>query len=190
MENNAKWGIVFALVVALAAFAVAEADTYTVTWVIPSSVAHSASYGGACDSTKLYFTDEDSTSDGTMAKINVSSDADANSAYCQDAASGVITLTNNGNTDINITAKISSALSGVTLKMATAYAGYEANCSGAVADATCANINATFVLLEPNLAAAGTEEFWMWTDMSNFNSGAATSGITRTMTTNATLAVQ
>lgn len=168
------------------AFVFADTEQTTVTFVIPASVDHSLSYGGTCSASNFYFVEVDATKDGTEDMVNVTSDT-SGVAQCQNATIGGITINNVGSVNVNVTANFTASLpSGVTFKIAQANAGYQASCGGTVSTSTCADISTTAVLVAEDVTAqSGTQELWLWADMSNFNGGVATTGVARTLDTNA-----
>ena len=177
-------GIVLLLMVA---FVLAESDSTTVTFVIPASVSHSLSYGGSCSSSNFYFVEGDATIDGTQAGINATSDS-AGSNLCENATVAGIVISNIGSVNVNMTANFTAALpTGVVMKVSLNASGYQASCTGTVpTTAVCANVSTTAVTIVNSLTAvSGTQNTWWWTDFSNFNSGVATTGIARTLNTNA-----
>ena len=170
--------------------ALADLQTTTVKFIIPSSVSHSIGYAGSCGSSDFAFLESDGTKDGTQTEINVTQ---GDGTECQNGSTSAITITNNGNDYINITLNFTSALpSGVTVKASNSSNGYESTCSLTEADipvsGQCKIVNNTVdALLSYNLTASSTEDVWLWADFSSFNSGLATGagGITRTLQTNA-----
>jgi len=174
------------VILATAVIAVSYEDV-TVTYVIPADIAFSTSYAGSCGTSDFACRENDGSYQGTQSQINITQ---TDGTVCQAAATPAVQFTNDGNTPINITARLtSSQVAGVVLKASEAYAGYESSCNEYnMSNATaCVNVTAAnFLVLTDDIAASGTSDVYFWCDFSNFNSGAATTGITRTMTLNST----
>lgn len=185
-----RWFLLVLLGLLTVSVVLADTETTTVTFVIPSSVDHSLTYGSSCSSTLFYYVETDTTKDGTLNMINASSDT-SGASPCQTAGQGAFTVNNLGSASINVTMNFSSALpSGISVKSANASGGYEAQCTSTIAGLTaCVNItNGAGARLIDNLEGqTGTVEIWTWVDMSNFNGGLATTGISREMNTTAVL---
>lgn len=165
----------------------ADDQTTTVTFVIPSSISHTVFYGQSCSDSAFYFVDEDGTYDGSMAKINVSSDSTANANWCQNVTSAGMLLDNTGNDEVNFTAKWDSDLAGIDLIAGINWSSYGTECDGipGYAAGNCTNITDSSTLIANNSGSGTNTSIWWWVIMDNFNSGAATTGITRTLTTTA-----
>lgn len=169
-------------------YALADSETTTLTFVIPSEVDHSISYTSPCSTSVFYFIESDSNKNGTQTHINVT---DASSNPCQNVSTASMTINNIGSVNVNVTTNITdSALpSGITLKVAQNDTGYESTCSGPPVNETdCASITygAAVTVITDLTAQTGTDDLWWWVDMSNFNNGVATTGITRTLSTHGT----
>jgi hypothetical protein len=173
-KNMAKALLTLIALVSVISFAAADIEQTTVTFVIPSTIDHSLSYGGTCSSANFYFVEEDASIDGTQAKINASSDS-AGSNMCQDAGTAGIVITNDGSTAVDVVMNMSTAYpAGTNLKVAQADAGYQAVCDGTADSDGCADIPALSagVTVAASVAGqGGTQELWLWANMSNFNSG-------------------
>lgn len=166
----------------------ADTEETTVTFVIPTSIDHSVAYGASCSSSLFYFVETDATKDGTQGGLNVTSDA-AGANKCQNTTLSAMTISNVGSVNANITANFTAALpSGITVKVGQNYTAYESSCTGPpVNESQCGNVSigAPIVVIEDLTAQTGTDDLWWWCDMSDFNSGVATSGIARTLQTHA-----
>lgn len=175
------YGLIISILAIFALLVWADTETTTVTFVIPSEIDHSISYGGSCSSANFYFVENDGSLDGTQARINLTSDAnpwtsEGASNTCQNSTVAGITITNSGSSVINVSMNTSTSLpSGTGLKAALADAGYEATCSGTATTSTCVDvIYGAAVQVAGDLSAqGGTEDVWVWANMSNFNSGVA-----------------
>ena len=164
------------LMIALTTSVLANTVSTTVTFVIPSSVVHSVSYGASCSSSNFYFVENDATINGVQTAINVSSDS-AGTSPCQDGTNPSMILNNIGSVSIDVAANFTTALpTGVTVKTASTAGGY----SGA----TTVPHGAAVSIATSIAAQTGTQDKWWWADFDNYNSGAATSQ-TRTLNTHA-----
>ncbi|MBU1020421.1 MAG: hypothetical protein KJ847_04340 [Firmicutes bacterium] len=178
---------IVAMFLLLAAMVTADVEQTTVTFVIPTDIDHSVSYGGACSSANFYFVESDGNKDGTQAQINVTSD-DAGTLPCQNETTSGLILSNLGSVNVDIVANVTAAYpAGSNLKAATADAGFEVECTGTVDAATCADIpfGVPVALASALTAQTGTEEIWIWANMTNFNAGVAGQN-TATLETTAT----
>jgi hypothetical protein len=145
----------------------------TVSWFVAETVAHSVAYGVydteyACSQTALYYV-EPVVVNGFAKKLNASTDQTG--VYnCQNTTQGVIRITNTGTVGINISAQFNQVTSGVTMKIATANAGWQNSCAGICNKtvcnlaAACLKVNTTSVGIKFNLAQNATQEYWMWAD--------------------------
>lgn len=159
----------------LAIFVIADTESTTVTWVIPSQVDHSIAYGEACSSANFYFVENDAVIDGTQAKLNLTSDS-AGVNLCQTNDTAGMVISNVGSVNINITANMSTVLpAGVGLKAANASDGYEVICSGVSNSTACVDIifGAAVIIANDIPAQIGTKEVYLWGNMTNFNAGIA-----------------
>ncbi len=171
--------------------ALADTTSTTVSFIIPSSISHVIGYAASCGSSDFAFVENDGTYDGTQTRINVTQ---IDGTVCQtDSVSG-LNISNTGNDIINVTFKFTSALpSGIVVKASLAEGGYEASCSLAAADTpttgACHNVTDSEEVLVANdlTALTGTEDVWMWADMTDYNSGVSVT-MTRGMQSNATQA--
>jgi hypothetical protein len=183
--NNIKLLVAMMVMLSLVGTVLADTTSTTVTFVIPSYVAHSVSYGSTCDSSNFFFVESDAVKDGTQTKINVTTSS-AGTTYCQNTTMAAMTLTSASSVAINVSGNFTAALpSGITIKAAHNWSGYEAGaCTGTAANTTCVSVSNNNALLKGNLATpGGTQNIWWWCDMSSFNSGVATTGVTRTLQT-------
>jgi hypothetical protein len=189
------------LVLSICAFGyvvLADTNSVTVTFVIPSQVSHTISYGGACSASLFYFVENDTTKNGYQNATNVSSDTTGTGAFCQSDTVSGMTLNNVGSSTANITANFTSLPAGITVKVSNVSIGWNWTCnddyrcnndcvgsSGMENKGNCSTVNATKnQLLRGNMVAmTGTQKIWWWADMANFNSGVATTGVTATLTT-------
>ena len=188
-KSKMEFGVIFSIFLMLfVSLAVADTKDTTVSFIIPSSISHAIGYAASCSSSDFAFVENDGTYDGTQTQINITQ---IDGTVCQtDSVSG-LNITNNGNTEINVTFKFTSALpANVTVKSSLAYGGYESSCTLGATDTpttgACHNITTTEALVANNIAElGGTDDIWMWADMANYNSGVAGT-IARTMRSNAT----
>ena len=167
------------LTLTVSSLALADTTQVTVTFKVPAAIAFGIAYAGGCSAGDFAFVESDSTFDGNQDYINVTQ---IDGTACQSNTLPAINITNNGNTNINITGIFTSALpSGTTVKVSQVNSGYEATCSETEPPTTgCATLATTSKTLITNLADGSSKELWWWCDMSNFNSGAAGSD-TRTL---------
>jgi hypothetical protein len=189
--------VLMALVVMTAMIGAAAADTQwsQVGWLTAESVAHSISYGIynatlACSQTALFYV-EPAPIDGTQTKINATMD-EAGEYACQTDSQGAFKVNNDGSVGINVTIVFSQITTGVSPKVATADAGWQATCDGTCTHEGC-DLSSKCILLSTspeqviyNLAQNSSKEMWLWAD---FNGVAGTAAPTKgNMTTEATKA--
>jgi hypothetical protein len=171
------------------------ADT-TVTFIIPSSIAISLAYGNynanTCSGADFFFVEDDATIDGSQTDINVSDQAAGGpSNYCQSASIDAITISNDGNAAINITAVFTTALpTGVVVYVGDTNAATAADCADTeLLSNSCINIATTPVILFSNVASAGSEETWWRAKFTSADLGAGAgqaAQTTRTLRINST----
>lgn len=187
---------IFAIAVIFALFAVpvlADTQTFTVTFSIPSSISHSLSYGsvvgeGTCSNSIFYFREGDGTIDGSQGMINVS---DASGNACQNTTVSALSITNNGNTAVNVTEMMNATVTGVVVRVSqqATQISNTSSCIGIGANQGCANITAVPITVVYGLASSGTANLWHWADFSSADVGAgagSAGSTTRLVTTNAT----
>lgn len=195
-KNVFKSWFLFLVVATMISFSViADEQSTTITYVIPSSIAHSLSYGviggSSCSSGAFYFREEDSTTDGYQNNINVT---DASGNYCQNQTVDAITFNNDGNDAINLSVSLDSApLSGVVTRVGQNWTSFPASgCSltQLITPTDCVNVTNSEVLLFTNMAAAASNTTFWQANFTNANVGAGAGqagSATRTMTSNATV---
>ena len=112
---NTRYLIFMAFITAFAACAYADTQTTTLSWVVPSSVSHTLTYGGSCSTSAMYFVESNAAAgaspvDGNAIKI-IPYDAASAGAACQDGSSkAAIRVTNGGNVYIDVNAQITTTL--------------------------------------------------------------------------------
>lgn len=93
----------------------ADLSTTTMTWFVPTIQSITVSYGSPCTSTAFFFVEStaayDSDSDANWARA-VPHSTRAGDANCQTSSQAAMTVTNNGNTTVNVDGNFSAALSG------------------------------------------------------------------------------
>ena len=153
---------------AVLVYAATENNT-TMTWVVPSNISHSLTYGGACDSSNFYFVEDtctqDSDIDGNGSQC-VPQTTSAGGTDCQDATTIPITINNNGNVAINVDANFDAEFAGVDVNIvlkvwmsdgpgcgASGLGGYEAPCT--ISGATPVTSTACRVYNQTNETTAG-----------------------------------
>jgi len=170
MQKIGKLPVILAAAIILVVGSViaAEQQDTTVTFVIPSSLAVSLSYGNAnsntCDSSNFYFVEDDATIDGNQSDINVSDSSVGGSAnYCQNATIDAVTVSNDGNDVVDINVLFTSALpTGVVVYVGDTYAATADGCVDTQdLSSSCINISTSAVRIFTSVAAATTKEtFW------------------------------
>jgi len=158
----------------------ADSTSITVTFKVPQDISFSVAYAGSCSSSDFACVESDATIDGTQTQIPITQ---IDGTTCQDGSNAATTVTNSGNTNINITMAFDTALpTGVTYKVSQSSTGYESTCSeNEPPTSGCVTISTSAKTVIANLAAGSSEDLWHWCDFSNFNSGAAGS-VTRSLT--------
>jgi hypothetical protein len=153
--------IVLLCLIFLAAFALANFLTTTMTWYVPSNKSHSIAYGGTCSSTAFFFNESnaviDNDVDGNANQILPYTLRTGGSA-CQSSSVAGVVITNNGNTSENIDANFAAALdTNVWLKVwqgtgsgcgTNGFGGWSRTCSvvsttSPVTSAACKDFNST-----------------------------------------------
>lgn len=84
--------------------AFADVDQTTVSWVVPTNIAHTITYANSCSTSAFYFVETDATQDGDMNKIIPANDV-AGDNNCQDGSSLMaMSIKNDGSvtTDVNM----------------------------------------------------------------------------------------
>jgi len=103
-------GILFFIFLSL--YVIADQQTATMTWVVPSAKSHSVAYGGSCSSIAFFFPEDqatlDSDIDGNAAMILPQQDR-VGTAACQASDTAGMTIKNTGTSSINIDANFSAA---------------------------------------------------------------------------------
>jgi hypothetical protein len=156
--------------------AAADSQWSQVSWFTAESVAHSISYGVynaslACSQTALYYV-EPAPIDGDETKLNATTDS-TGSYLCQNDSQGAIVVNNDGSVGINVTAAFNQITSGVSMKIATANAGWEGTCSGTCdagscdLSANCLALSTGDVQIAYNLAQNASQEYYLWADFNN-----------------------
>lgn len=166
MRTGLKVLLIYAIFITSAVFVYsATTQTTTMTWVVPSAVAHTLSYPGNCSQNNIFFIEDqctiDSDVDGNAAQCLPYDDA-IGSTVCQSAGLNGLLITNTGNVTSNIDINIvSDDFSGVDLNLvlkiwmsdgagcgASGLGGWEFDCSiaqgdttTAVTSTTCRNLN-------------------------------------------------
>lgn len=180
---------VFVLIGALLAMPVlADEQTFTVTFSIPSSISHSLSYGtvdGTCTNSVFYFRESDGTIDGSQTHINAS---DASGQACQNGTVSALTVTNGGNANINVSELYNATVTGVDVYVSQSGANMESVCADdPVAD--CVTLSTSPATVATDVAASSSVDLWHWANFSNADLGAGPGNSTsaeRLFTTNAT----
>ena len=101
----------------------ANTRSTTMTWVVVAGTDHSVAYGGSCTPSAFYFVESDavhdSDADGNATQVVPNSSSEGGSGtYCQDGSTKEgMTITNNGNIDINIDGNFTVAFSGADLNI-------------------------------------------------------------------------
>lgn len=187
----------------------AVTNTTAMTWIIASNKSHTISYGGACSASNFYFIEtngEDADSDGNSAKV-LPYDASNGGSVCQSAAVASITVTNNGNTSINIDANFQTGLSGndqnVGIKVwmgtgsgcgSNGLGGWQLNCSvqsttNPVTATTCRDFNmsnfTTTARLVSSLAKTDTNQLCFAGEINGKDTRVGAGTISRNFDTNA-----
>ncbi|HIH21679.1 MAG: hypothetical protein QT12_C0019G0003 [archaeon GW2011_AR21] len=105
--------IVLLALVLLASFVIANQQTTTMTWVVPSNKSHSISYPGGCSQEAFFFVESnaviDNDVDGNANQILPYTNRTGGSACQSDSLAGIL-ITNNGNAAANIDANFGAAL--------------------------------------------------------------------------------
>lgn len=171
----------------VAGVVLADTESTTVTFVIPTSVDHSISYGtvaATCSSANFFFVESDAIKDGTQTAINVS--GNVNGDLCQNSSVSATVINNVGSVNVNVSANFTAALpAGVTVK-AKQGSSPSLPCPGSEYATATTVPNGAAVLIAQNISAqVGNAKVCWWADFSNFNGGVATTGITKTLTTHA-----
>jgi len=190
------YSLILFFLIALVSFAFADTQTTTLTWVIPSNVSHTLTYGGNCSTTAMYFSEANAGSgatpiDGTATKIPPY-DAESGGAACQDGTSkAAITVHNAGNVVLDVNAVITTTLeTGVTLKAwlgnsgncgTGGMGGWEGTCSKTGADdstvpttTACVSIGDTTKQVLADVAVSGTAHICLAADFSGMTFGTRT----------------
>lgn len=174
----------------LGSFTLADFQTTTVTWVVPSAVSHGLSYGALCTGSQFYFVEHDPTINGTQTKILPHSQNTYQSdKNCQNSTDTVaITLDNSGNVTIDANMAFTSTLeSGVTFKAwlgnsnncgADGLGGYQDTCAKFGGDdsdvpttSECVAIGDSNVQVIADLAAAGDADLCFAADFVGLSQG-------------------
>lgn len=172
--------------ISLATYAYAVTTGITITFVIPTTYSHSISTQTPCTITDFACKESDGTYEGTQNNINITQ---IDGTSCQTSTNPAIVITNNGNSPTNVSINASTAMpTGVELKAMNTSTSWLNDCNMTATsywDATgigCKNVtNTENTLLALDLAKDGTESIWMACDFTSFNSGAATSTVTRVL---------
>jgi hypothetical protein len=158
--RNSIIGALLIVGLLLVPLASASTTTTTFTFVVPSNIAHTLSYGGSCSTSAFYFVG-DASGDGTNL---VPRDAASGGSACQSTTPG-LTINNGGNVAIDVTGEFASLPAGVTVWTADTNGGAEVQ-SWTSASTSAKQIAAT-------IAASGTHETWVYANLTSFNSGVA-----------------
>ncbi len=183
----------------------ADTQTTTLSWVIPSSVAHTLGYGGGCSTDAMYFVESnavlDSDIDGNCSQV-VPYDAESAGSTCQSDSAAPITVTNGGNIPIDVNVSITTTLeTGVTLKGwlgdDTTYCGtngiggWEVTCSVVALDdttvpttTTCVQISDTTTHVFDNLRVSDTNHLCLAADFTGMSYGTTTDTLQTEATAN------
>lgn len=175
MKNKSMSSVIVAILLlaslVVVPMAYADTQTTTFTFVVPSNVAHTLSYGGSCSNSAFYFRG-DNAGDGTaLVPYNAASAGSA----CQSTTPGIV-INNAGNVAINMTAEFDALPNGVVVWTADTNGGAEVQ--------SWSNVSVTAKTIATNIATSGTHDVFVYTNMTNFNSGVAGSQ-TATFTTTA-----
>ncbi len=182
--GNKYTAVVSIMLVLMSLIVIADTDDTTVTFIIPQSIAHSLAYAASCTSSNFACIESDGSYQGTQNYINITQ---IDGTPCQAAGTPAVTITNNGNANLNVTWQFTSALpSGVTFKVGNTSTMWQSSCSLSATSTWVASqcktvTDSTASKVAYNLAASGTEQIWAACDFNNFNSGQSTTGITRTL---------
>ncbi|MFH1391146.1 MAG: hypothetical protein ABIH20_02425 [Candidatus Diapherotrites archaeon] len=167
MRNGLKVLLVYgiAILLAITVYSATTATT-TMTWVVPSAVAHTLSYGGTCSQNNIFFVEDtctiDADVDGNGSQC-LPYEAASGGTVCQSASLAPLTITNTGNVSVDIDANIvGDAFDGADLNLvlkvwmgdgagcgASGLGGWEFDCTAsnegdtttAVTASTCRNFN-------------------------------------------------
>lgn len=204
----ASFALIFVLL--FPAFAMAAVTNTTVmTWVIPANKSHTTAYGGSCTASLFYFVEtngEDSDVDGNSARI-LPYNASSGGSACQSAAVAGMTVTNNGNTTINVDANFQTGLSGndqnVGIKVwmgtgagcgTSGMGGWQLNCgvqstSNPVTSTTCRDFNitnfTTTARLATNLGVGDSNQLCFSGEINGKDFNVAQGNLARSFDTNA-----
>ncbi len=187
----------------------AVTNTTSMQWVIPANKSHTTAYGGSCSSSLFFFVEtngEDSDIDGNSAKVLPYNAASGGTA-CQSNVVAAMTVTNNGNTTINVDANFQTGLSGndqnVGIKVwmgtgagcgTSGLGGWQLNCgvqstSNPVTATTCRDFNimnfTTTARLTSSLAAGDTNQLCFSGEINGKDFNVSQGTITRSFDTNA-----
>lgn len=190
MSSKKMIGLVVLLTVCLSAVVFADTQTTTLSWVIPSSVSHTLSYGGGCSTSAMYFVEDDSSANGTDTMVLPKEGSSVSDANCQSSSVSAITVNNGGNVIIDVNASITTSLeSGVTLKGwlgstgcgTNGVGGWEASCSNAGSDdstvattSTCVSIGDSSLQVLADVAVSGSSQLCLAADFTGLSEGTTT----------------
>ena len=138
----------------------ANTQTTTFTFVVPSNIAHSLSYGGSCSNSAFFFVGDNSGNGTNLVPRTAATGGSA----CQDTNPG-ITINNNGNIAIDVTGEFNTLPSGVTV--------WTANSDGGEETQTWTSASTSAKSIASSISVSGDHELWVYVNMSNFNSGEA-----------------
>ncbi|MEK6970388.1 MAG: hypothetical protein AABW68_01685 [archaeon] len=100
----------------------ADLSTTTMTWVVPTIKSLSVAYGSPCTSSAFFFVESnaqyDNDADANWARaVPQATRVGAGDTNCQSSSQAAMTVTNNGNTVVNVDGNFSAALSGADLNI-------------------------------------------------------------------------
>ena len=163
-----------------AGLAFAETVTTTVHFNVPTITSFTVTLPGVAAVASGATADiEFNSTTGTQVQVNAS--VVSASASAQTDSVPIFVYTNTGNVGINLNLSLDTVQAGVNVTASNTFAGYEAICtSTALPDSgKCVNVTASSVRVAGSLAAAGTQNVWMWAKFAGVAGGTA---VTKTLT--------
>lgn len=181
--HNSLLFLLLSLFVLAVPIALAASIGTTTIWNVPVNKSHSIAYTSPCSATAFFFNEQNAVADpdvdGNATKmLPFSARSTAGGTPCQDASTAPITVTNNGNTTVNLDANFAGALdTNVWLKAwkgtgsgcgTSGLGGWQLRCTvvsttTAVTTSACKDFNSSNSLvasrLTTTLTAASTQQF-------------------------------